>query len=59
MKICNKCKTLKSESEFNKRSYTYDGYESKCKECINRATNARKSMLKIEKDKFKDYYFPF
>jgi len=59
MKKCHKCKETKPLTEFNKRTYTYDGYESKCKECINKSTNARKQKIKAEKDALKEYYFPF
>jgi len=36
IKICNKCKIEKSIKEFNKHSFSSDGYQYICRECSNK-----------------------
>lgn len=32
--ICNKCKTIKTEKDFYKKSHKKNGLDSNCKECV-------------------------
>ncbi|PNX51227.1 MAG: hypothetical protein BV456_03970 [Thermoplasmata archaeon M8B2D] len=52
-KICNKCKTKKDISLFNKNVLSKDGYRAQCKSCL--AEYRKKNFDKIKKQKQKWY----
>ena len=41
-KTCSKCSAPKPLDQFSKHPATKDGYDSRCKECVKRAAQARK-----------------
>lgn len=49
MKKCNCCKTEKPITDFLKRFYTYDGLESKCKECLYKVQKEYRDKKKQER----------
>ncbi len=53
MKICNKCKNIKSLVEFTKHKTCKDGYENTCKEC---KANIAKVHYQNNIDNKKQYY---
>ena len=63
MKICSKCRTLYSKSNFNKDRTTNDGYRPSCKICTNqyyydnrnRLLNNQKIYIKENRTKIKAY----
>lgn len=46
MKFCNKCETLKDESEFAKSSKRIDGLQVSCKSCMSLYAKARYERIK-------------
>ena len=52
-KVCAKCKDVKSIDEFNKYTYSSDGYQSQCRVCQKAYYNAHKKELS---EKHKEYY---
>lgn len=61
MKVCSKCKKVKSEKEFGRDSHAPDGLKYQCKECVN--SSLKKPKKKVDftceacgKTKEVDYY---
>jgi 5-methylcytosine-specific restriction endonuclease McrA len=48
MKQCNKCKELKSTSEFSKKSDAKDGLQPKCRSCQSAYNRERAERLKLK-----------
>ncbi len=53
MKLCRKCKKLKSKSEFGKKSRNKDGLDYNCKDCVRAYVRER---YKKEGKGLKKYY---
>lgn len=46
MKVCSKCKRVKSEKEFGRDSHAPDGLKYQCKECVN--SSPKKPRKKVD-----------
>ena len=46
MKVCSKCKKVKSEKEFGRDSHAPDGLRYQCKECVN--SSPKKPKKKVD-----------
>ena len=56
-KVCNACRTIKNITEFNKRKGGRDGYQSRCKNCIDNRKNEYFDALKDEINQHEKVYY--